>query len=91
MIMAYLWHHYGNLWRFYKNPVCPDPVWKPVRYKIWGNNNNNNNNNNNDNNNNNNNITNNESLSLCLRVYICIYSSLDVRVHVPVNNIYIYI
>ena len=24
--MAELW----DLWHFYKDPVCPDPVWKPV-------------------------------------------------------------
>ena len=30
IIMAYLWHYYGNLWHFYKTTVCPDPVWKPV-------------------------------------------------------------
>ena len=23
-------NNYGNLWHFYKKPVCPDPVWKPV-------------------------------------------------------------
>ena len=25
-----IWQYVGNLWPFYDNPVCPDPVWKPV-------------------------------------------------------------
>ena len=29
--MPQLCHNYGILRPFCKNPVCPDPVWKPVR------------------------------------------------------------
>ena len=25
-----LWQHGGGFGRFYENPTCPDPVWKPV-------------------------------------------------------------
>ena len=25
-----LWQNVGNLWPFRENPVCPEPVWKPV-------------------------------------------------------------
>ena len=29
-----------DLWPFCENPVCPDPVWEPVKYKksVWENN-----------------------------------------------------
>ena len=30
IIMPYLCHNYGILRHFCKNPVCADPVWKPV-------------------------------------------------------------
>ena len=26
----YIWQNYGSLWHFCKNPICPDPIWKPV-------------------------------------------------------------